>query len=294
MEIRTLLTFIKVAEEQSLSKAAKQLGYAQSTVTMQMQQLEQELGTALYERVGKQIRITQEGQELLSYAVHIVKTSQKALQIGKGERKTVSGSLRLGAADSIEEEWLAGLMHRYRSLYPEVRIHVRAGSSRSLIQMLLRNEIDLMMAVDYRLNEPALVHACDKVQSVHFAAAPDHPLSKAPSPDLKTILSYPLIRGDLSSACERNLEAAMAASGLKPESWMEIESRNLVLGMVEYGDGITLIPDYAIQKLIENGRLIRLDYELQGADLWQQTLYHRNKWLTGAMDAWIKMLEEAG
>ena len=216
------------------------------------------------------------------------------MQIGKGERKAVSGSLRLGAADSIEEEWLAGLIHRYRSLYPEVRIHVRAGSSRSLIQMLLRNEIDLMMAVDYRLNEPALVHACDKVQSVHFAAAPDHPLSKAPSPDLKTILSYPLIRGDLSSACERNLEAAMAASGLKPASWMEIESRNLVLGMVEYGDGITLIPDYAIQKLIENGRLTRLDYELQGADLWQQTLYHKNKWLTGAMDAWIKMLEEAG
>ena len=294
MEIRTLLTFIKVAEEQSLSKAAKQLGYAQSTVTMQMQQLEQELGTALYERVGRQIRITQEGQELLSYAVHIVKTSQEALQIGKGEQKTVSGSLRLGAADSIEEEWLAGLMHRYRLLYPEVRIHVRGGSSRDLIQMLLRNEIDLMMAVDYHLNEPALVHACDKVQSVHFAAAPDHPLSKTPSPDLKTILSYPLIRGDLSSACERNLEAAMAASGLKPEDWMEIESRNLVLGMVEYGDGITLIPDYAIQKLIEKGRLIRLDYELQGADLWQQTLYHRNKWLTGAMDAWIKMMEEAG
>ncbi len=68
MEIRNLITFTKVAETQSLSKAAKALGYAQSTVTMQMQQLEQELGTQLYERVGKQIRITQTGQEFLSYA----------------------------------------------------------------------------------------------------------------------------------------------------------------------------------------------------------------------------------
>ena len=59
MEIRNLITFTKVAETQSLSKAAKALGYAQSTVTMQMQQLEQELGAQLYERVGKQIRITQ-------------------------------------------------------------------------------------------------------------------------------------------------------------------------------------------------------------------------------------------
>lgn len=294
MEIRTLLTFIKVAEEQSLSKAAKQLGYAQSTVTMQMQQLEQELGTALYERVGKQIRITQEGQELLSYAVHIVKTSQEALQIGKGKQKTVSGSLRLGAADSIDDEWLAGLVHQYLSRYPEVRIHVRSGDGRGVMQMLLCNEVDLMMTVDHHLNDPALVHACDRSQAVHFVAYPGHPVTKVSSPGLKEILSYPLIRGDLSSACERNLEAAMAAEGVKPERWMEIGSQNLILGMAQYGDGITLAPDHVVQKLVETGRLVRLDYELPGAGLWQQTLYHRNKWLTGAMNAWIKMLEEAG
>ena len=75
MEIRNLITFTKVAETQSLSKAAKALGYAQSTVTMQMQQLEQELGAQLYERVGKQIRITQTGQEFLSYAAAIVRNT---------------------------------------------------------------------------------------------------------------------------------------------------------------------------------------------------------------------------
>lgn len=294
MEIRTLLTFIKVAEEQSLSKAAKQLGYAQSTVTMQMQQLEQELGTALYERVGKQIRITQEGQELLSYAVHIVKTSQEALQIGKGKRKTVSGSLRLGAADSIDGEWLAGLVHRYLSRYPDVRIHVRSGDGQSMMQMLLHNEVDLMMTVDHHLNDPALVHAWDRSQRVHFVASPGHPITKVSSPGLKEILSYSLIRGDLSSACERNLEAAMAAEGVKLERWMEIESWNLMLGMLRYGDGIALTPDHAVQKLVDAGQLVRLDYELPGAGLWQQALYHRNKWLTGAMNVWIKMLEEAG
>lgn len=294
MEIRTLLTFIKVAEEQSLSKAAKQLGYAQSTVTMQMQQLEQELGTPLYERVGRQIRITQEGQELLQYAIHIVKTSQEALQIGKGKRKAVDGFLRLGVADSIEEEWLSGLLHRYAKAYPAVHISIRGGNSQSLAQTLLHNEIDLMMTLDHRLNEPALVHAHDKAEAVHFTAAPDHPLAGVRSPELHTILSYPLIRGDLSSPCERDLEAAMAGEGIIPGDWMEIESRGLILNMVQYGDGITLVPDCAVQKLLDGGRLVKVDYELQGAGLWQQTLYHRNKWLTGAMDAWIKMLEEAG
>lgn len=294
MEIRTLLTFIKVAEEQSLSKAAKQLGYAQSTVTMQMQQLEQELGTALYERVGKQIRITQEGQELLSYAVHIVKTSQEALQIGKGKQKTVSGSLRLGAADSIEDGWLAQRIHSYRSRYPKVSVHVRSGDSQSLVSALLRNEVDLMMTVDMQLNEPALIHACDQAETVHFVVSPDHPLVGLASPGLDAILSYPLIRGDQSSICQRNLEAAMASSGIRPESWVEVGSQNLILNLVQYGDGVALAPDGAVQRLVDEGRLVRLDYELSGSGLWRQAIYHRNKWLTGAMDAWIKMLEEAG
>ena len=104
MEIRNLITFTKVAETQSLSKAAKALGYAQSTVTMQMQQLEQELGAQLYERVGKQIRITQTGQEFLSYAGAIVRMSEEALQVGKQDTSAVSGSLRLGILSPLSPE----------------------------------------------------------------------------------------------------------------------------------------------------------------------------------------------
>ena len=107
MEIRNLITFTKVAETQSLSKAAKLLGYAQSTVTMQMQQLEQELGAQLYERVGKQIRITQTGQEFLSYAAAIVRMSEDALKVGKQDTSAITGSLRLGISGQLSCERLS-------------------------------------------------------------------------------------------------------------------------------------------------------------------------------------------
>lgn len=107
MEIRNLITFTKVAETQSLSKAAKLLGYAQSTVTMQMQQLEQELGAQLYERVGKQIRITQTGQEFLSYAAAIVRMSEDALKVGKQDTSAITGSLRLGISSQLSCERLS-------------------------------------------------------------------------------------------------------------------------------------------------------------------------------------------
>lgn len=294
MEIRNLLTFIKVAEEQSLSKAAQQLGYAQSTVTMQMQQLEQEMGISLYERVGRQIRITQEGQELLTYAAQIVKTSQEALQIGKGEKRPVAGTLRLGISDTIEETWLAKLLHCYAKGYPEVQIRVRSADRQSLIQMLLHNEIDLMMTVDHRLTDLMLVHGWEKEEQVHFVAAPDHPLVTAKGQKegltLKDILEHHLIRGDLNTPYERDLEAAISELSDFEQNQMEIDNRMLQLNMVLYQDGVTLVPDQTARPFLEDGRLVKLDYELPGAGLWQQTLYHKNKWMTGAMNAWIKML----
>lgn len=292
MEIRNLVTFIKVAEEQSLSKAAKQLGYAQSTITMQMQHLEQELGVTLYERVGKQIRITEQGEELLTYAAQIVKTSQEALQIGKGKQKRLDGTLRLGITDALPEKVLVEQIYRYRRQYSEVTLNVRSGDGETLTRMLLHNEIDLMTVLDYRIQDEMLVHAYEREQAVHFVAAPDHPLARQKELQLSEILQYELIRGNLGISYERSLARILADEGLVPNRQTEIENRILALGLVLAGEGITLVPDSVVKDYLQKQQLIKLDYELPGLGVWNQTIYHKNKWLTGAMKAWIRMLED--
>lgn len=292
MEIRNLVTFIKVAEEQSLSKAAKQLGYAQSTITMQMQHLEQELGVALYERVGKQIRITEQGEELLTYATRIVKTSQEALQIGKGDQKRLDGTLRLGITDTLPEKVLVEQIYRYRRQYPEVTLNVRSGDGETLTRKLLHNEIDLMTVLDYRVQDEMLVHAYDREEAVHFVAAPEHPLVRKKELQLSEILQYELIRGNLGISYERSLDRILADEGLAASRQTEIENRSLALGLVLAGEGITLVPDLVVEDYLQKQKLIKLDYELPGLGVWNQTIYHKNKWLTGAMKAWIRMLED--
>lgn len=292
MEIRNLLTFIKVAEQQSLSKAAKQLGYAQSTVTMQMQQLEQELGVALYERVGKQIRVTEQGQELLVYAGRIVKASQEALQIGKEKKKQIGGTLRLGIADAMSESEMVRRIHRYRQQYPDVHLQVQSAGSQALMRMILHNQIDLMMVIDYRIQDAALIRACERMEPVHFFAAPGHPLCGKSNLVLGDILKHNLIRGNPEISYEKNLEAAMAEAGLTAAESIEIENLNMAVRLLLLGEGIALLPDTAAAGYIQEKRLKRLDYRLPGHEIWQQTVYHKNKWLTGAMNAWIQMLEE--
>ena len=100
MEVRNLITFLKIIETGSFSKAAEQLTYSQSTVTVQIQQLEEEIGVQLFDRIGKKIYVTEKGHELEAYAQQIIALTQQAAAIG-GEEQELQGTLRLACLDSL-------------------------------------------------------------------------------------------------------------------------------------------------------------------------------------------------
>ena len=188
MEIRNLITFTKVAETQSLSKAAKALGYAQSTVTMQMQQLEQELGAQLYERVGKQIRITQTGQEFLSYAGAIVRMSEEALMVGRQKDAAVSGSLRLGILSPLSPAVGSAIAH-YLQSYPQVDLEMQTVQNPDdLLSRLRHNEIDLALTLDTLYTDADLLHALeDQPVPVHYYTNKAHPLTSHAGPGAEDV-----------------------------------------------------------------------------------------------------------
>lgn len=290
MEIRNLITFTKVAEAGSLSGAAKDLGYAQSTVTAQMQQLEKEMGTPLYERVGKKIRITQEGQELLAYARSIIRISREALQIGKEPSRRLEGTLRLGIVDTLQDMDFMEQLNTYAERYPGVRLEVCGErDSHALVSRLLHNEIDLMITLDHLLTGPSLIQAVKEKQDFHFVAHPSHPLVQKKSCRLEQILQYPVIRTDSRFAWEQELEVAaagMACTGLS------VPDVRLAVQLVMRGRGLAVVPDSLVRDEAEQEKLVMLDYRFPGSGLWKQTVYHKNKWLTGEMKAWIQMTEE--
>lgn len=290
MEIRNLITFTKVAETGSLSGAAKDLGYAQSTVTAQMQQLEKEMGVALYERVGKKIRITQEGQELLAYARSIVRISREALQIGKGPFEKLEGALRLGIVDTLQDMDFMEQLNAYAKRYPDVRLEVRGEKdTHALISSLLHNEIDLMITLDHLVADPSLVQAAKEKQDFHFAAHPSHALASAGKLSLEQLLQYPVIRADSRLPWERELDMAAAGAIQTP---ILVPDVGLAVQLAIRGRGIVLAPDRLVRQELEQKLLTILDYQFPGNGLWKQTIYHKNKWMTGEMKAWIQMTEE--
>lgn len=149
MEIRQLVTFITVVQFGSFSKAAAELGYSQSAVTVQIRRLEEELNTRLLDRFNKQVIPTAQGRDFLVYSHNILQEMNKA-KLSLADDKELCNPLHIGTLESICFAKLPSILHYFRSNHPKVSVSITNDSPETLIRMMERNQLDLI----YILDEP--------------------------------------------------------------------------------------------------------------------------------------------
>ena len=123
MTITQLETFLKIAETRNFTTSASLLGYAQSTVTMQIKQLEEELGCLLFERLGKTVALTAEGERLCEYAAKMTQL-EREIRLEVPTVKEPAGILRLGVSESLCYQGLPKVLLKYKQQYPKVEIQL--------------------------------------------------------------------------------------------------------------------------------------------------------------------------
>ena len=176
MELRNINTFLHIAELHSFSSAARELGYSQSAVSAQISQLEAELGTPLFDRVGKTVRLTDAGQTFQSYARTLLITAQQA-KAALLPARAVSGTLRVALADSVCSTFLPDLLQQFHALCPQVELVLRTATADEMLRLLSANQIDLAYTLDQPLLLPSLTLAVNVPEPVCFVAPADHPLA---------------------------------------------------------------------------------------------------------------------
>ena len=128
MELRNLITFLKIIETGSFSKAAEQLLYSQSTVTIQIQQLEEELNILLFDRIGKKVFVTEKGREVAEYARQMVRLSEKISLVG-ADTEELQGALTIVSYDSLSYGVLPNILFEYHKRHPKVSIVVKTSDN---------------------------------------------------------------------------------------------------------------------------------------------------------------------
>ncbi len=293
MELRNLITFVRIAEVKNFSKSAQLLGYSQSAVTMQIKQLEQELGRQLFERIGKQVKLTQAGERLLPYALDILNTAQKAQSMVR-ENEQITGHLRIGTCESYVIGVLPQVLTAFQQQCPNVEVQVQTGLTADLFHRLRQNDIDLLFFLDRKLYFPEWIKVFERPEHSFFVASAKSKLAAETHISTERLLQEPLFLTEKGISYRYAMEQKMAEQGFALHPFLEIGNTDVITRFVLQNKGISFLPNYVVAPYIQNGTLVKLDTECPEITMWSQLVYHRNKYITPQMEKMIAIMTQTG
>lgn len=287
MDLRNLRTFIYVAELASFTRAANILGYSQSTVSFQIKQLETELGTRLFERINHTVTLTERGHEALQYA-HQINELAREMESDLHSEKKITGCIRLAMADSLCSSLLGNSFIRFQRQYPGVSLKIMAAGTEEMFRLLNHNEADLVFTLDSHIYNTEYVIVQEEQIHAHFVAGTEFPLSLDESIPIQALMNQPFLLTENGMSYRRLMEEQLAALSLEVSPVLEIGNAEQLCRLVELGAGISFLPDYVTEKAVTEGKIVRLPVTDFEVSLWKQLLYHRDKWVSPAMQAVIE------
>lgn len=292
MEIRNIVTFIKASEMQSFTKTAAQLGYSQAAVTVQIKQLEDELGTQLFDRIGRSVRLTNAGEKFMPYALNMMRSVEEAANFMKVDDEP-SGILRIGASSSFSAGMVPKILPGFHAKYPKIKLVFKTTDLLSQTYDLLRqNELDFTFTLDHKAVPTEFECVADRKEDIVFVTNPENPLAKAKNVPLERILKEEFISSDRGLSYGSYMEEALVERGLVFSPSVEIGSTSAIINMIAQGNGVSYLPKFLVDDPVNEGDLAIIDTEDLGIQVWTQMLRLRNKWLNPIMKAFISYMQE--
>lgn len=292
MEFREISTFLQVAQYQSFSKAARNLGYSQAAVTIQIKQLEQELGVHLFDRIGKQISLTHQGQVFYQYAVSIRNELEQAKN-AVSDPSTLSGKLCLGTIESICASIFPDLLAEYHRLHPEVTISIVTDSPGVLLDRMNENTIDIVYLLDRRIYDNRWCKTLEEPEENIFVASPDHELALVKRElELDEVLRFPFFLTEKDASYRHMLEQYLASINRSVKPFLEIGSTEFIIHMLLKNTGISFLPKFTVQRELQQKQLTALNVRGFQMQTWRQIFYHKNKWVTREMQEFLRLADK--
>lgn len=294
MEFREISTFLQVAQYQSFSKAARHLGYSQAAVTIQIKQLEQELGVHLFDRIGKQISMTHQGQVFYQYAISIRNDLERAKN-AVSDPSTLSGKLCLGTIESICASIFPDLLAEYHRLHPEVTISIVTDSPGVLLDRMNENTIDIVYLLDRRIYDNRWCKTLEEPEENIFVASPDHELALVKRElELDEVLRFPFFLTEKDASYRHMLEQYLASINRSVKPFLEIGNTEFIIHMLLKNTGISFLPKFTVQRELQQKQLTALNVRGFQMQTWRQIFYHKDKWVTREMQEFLRLADKMG
>lgn len=290
MELKNLQTFLAIVDQGSYQKAADFLGYTQSTVTIQIKQLEEELGIPLFERVGRRMVLTQVGEQALSQARELLFSADRLLSIGQAAQ-TVTGTLRVDIVETLLCYEIQPVIQAFREQAPQARLILRNGNCLRICDNLKEGTCDLGVCYAVDWNRECLeVETMEQEREVILLASPDFVHTDFTTPHQRKPVS--LIIDEPDSLFRRQLEKYLNDRDIILDETIELWSTEAIKRCVMSNLGFTFLPRFTVQEELAGGKLVELSAPISGIRNPILCAHHKNRWKTPAMDLFLHLLKE--
>ena len=257
--LRQLKTFFEVAKLGSVSKAAEKLFITQPAVSMQLRQLEDEFGIALFESVGRNIRLTHAGQDFMAQAGQVI-ASLKDLEAVMAEHVGMKrGQIDL-AIVSTSKYFIPMLLVQFNRMFPTIDVRLHIDNKENVFGMIERNEVDL--AISGRVPDSSdYVGEPFASNPQAFVCAPSHPLSRKKNISYELLSEYPFVVRERGSGTRAAMERCFDEHQAQMQIFMEMPSNETIKQAVMAGMGISFLSLHTIGLELKHGLIATVDVE---------------------------------
>jgi DNA-binding transcriptional LysR family regulator len=289
MDLEQLATLVAVAETGGLTAAARRRHLSQPAVSLQMQALERELGTALLVRRPRGVALTRAGEALVAHARRALATVASARSEVAGIRGLQGGSLRLGATDAAATEILPVAFAGFHRRYPGVEVAVEIESTQALLAGLRSGRHDLVLGTlpvgaDDLLSRPLRVERLGLVLPAG---------SRRRGGLAETLARFPFIAYPRASTTRGLVDRALSRAGLRVRTVMEIGQPTVMGHLVAAGIGVSVLPGPVSAPLAREGALERVSFRRFQVERALGLVRLRAPEPEPAAQAFIRLLERA-
>lgn len=286
MDINQLNTFLTLSKMKNFTKTAELLGYAQSSITVQIQQLEKELGVKLFERIGKNISLTAEGNTLIPYATKILSLSanMKEAVVPSDE---AHGSITIGASESLCIYRLPKIIKAYKERHPYIDIYLKLLKCNQFIPFLSDNSVDIAFSIGDRIDQETITSVLELPEPIMILASPNHPLASKDCLSLMDFDQEAFILTEHGCCYRGAFERDLMNVNIELKTVLETDSIQAIKQTAMSNLGICVLPKIAVAEEIIQKTLIPLAYK-NNYTIVSQIIYHKNKWISPILADFIQ------
>ena len=289
MDTQNLKAFLLVAETGSFSLAAQKLHLTQPAVSKRVAQLEAQLDTSLFDRIGRTIALTESGRALLPHAKAVQQELQAAEQSVRDLAGGVAGQLRLATSHHIGLHRLPPLLSYFSKVFPQVQIDIDFMDSEQAYELIMRGKVELAIVTLAPHVEPSIIALPVWQDPLDFMVQPQHELLDHAALGLEALSAHPAILPGLNTYTGQIVKSLFDSHGLQLQVSMATNYLETIRMMASVGLGWTVLPrsmgDESLATLqIEDARLTRT----------LGVVYHHSRSLSRAARAFMEALSGFG